>query len=55
MPISTRALRTSFAKGEEILTRTGKAFRIEAVDNNRIVSGLAGARRLYRLRGIKFG
>lgn len=37
MPISTRTLRTSFAKGEEILTRTGKAFRIEAVDDNRII------------------
>lgn len=37
MPISTRTLRTSFAKGEEILTRTGKAFRIEAIGDNRIV------------------
>lgn len=36
MAISTRTLRTSFAKGEEILTRTGKSFRIEAIEGNRI-------------------
>lgn len=37
MPISTRTLRTSFAEGEEVLTKTGRPFRIEAIEENRIV------------------
>lgn len=36
MRISTQTLRTSFAVGDEIHTRTGKTFRIEAVEGSRV-------------------